>query len=177
MSSIRLLVMCLAAVFCASCKSLHTVEGDYRFADHPGYGLVVISTRIDNRCATAGFKSGALEFSSTDGKKTGLFLLDNTFIERDFQNPPGYFFVRSLPQGEYRILGLSFHGYRSSNEIGRTFTVASEKTTYLGEFSVEVPNCKRFTYRVTDMWERDEQLLKKRVRIQPEEQVQKQVLR
>jgi len=123
------------------------------------------------------FSSGSLDFRSADGKTSGLFLLDNTFLAKDFQNPPGYFFVRSLPQGEYRILKLSFHGYKSNSEIGSTFTVAAGQTTYLGEVFVGVPNCQGFAYRVVDMWSRDEQLLKKRVRNLATEQVKKQVLR
>jgi hypothetical protein len=177
LKSPRLFFMCLVAALCTSCKSIHTIEGEYRFADHPGHGLVVISTRIDNRCESTVFSSGSLDFRSTDGKTSGLFLLDNPFIDKDFQSPPGYFFVRSLPQGEYRILKLSFPGYKSKSEIGSTFTVSEGETTYLGEVFVDVPNCQRFTYRLANMWSRDEQFLKNRIRNLSTERVKKQVLR
>jgi hypothetical protein len=123
------------------------------------------------------FSSGALEFRSADGKTSGLLQLDNTFLAKDFQNPPGYFSVRPLPQGEYRIHKLTFHGYKSNSEIGSRFTVVAGEATYLGEVFVDVPTCKGFAYRVADMWSRDEQLLRKKVRNLATEQVRKQVLR
>ncbi|HRE17991.1 MAG TPA: hypothetical protein PLW86_13150 [Rhodocyclaceae bacterium] len=169
------LLLLFASLLATSCKSIHTIDGEYRFSD--GYGLVAISTRIDNRCAMTLFSSGAINFYALNGNRTsGLFLLDNSLVQRDFENPPGYFFVRSLPEGDYRLSNISFHGYISRKPLDIPFSVTAGKTKYLGEFSVDVPNCNGFNYRVTDQWERDQNIFRTRVTNLPPASVEKQIL-
>jgi hypothetical protein len=163
----------VSLLFC-SCRSMHTVEGEYRFEQNPGKGLVVISTRIDSNCGV--IKGGTIEFQAISSGEKSLFLLDNPFIGNDFTNPPGYFWVRSLPAGDYRLARVTIAQTASVNPLNMVFSVREGKAVYLGEFNIRVPDCKGFTYRIKDEWERDARLLSERIKNLRAEDLQKDLL-
>lgn len=130
-------------------------------------GVIVVSTRTDDQCRGKA-NSSQLIFSgepSTKVKYAQLFL-ENTFMKKDFKNPPGYLIVLKLPAGKYQITKLTKTGARQGNvsleKYKMGFTVSAGKISYLGEIHGDIPDCGSFKVSVKDEHVRDGKLLEER---------------
>jgi hypothetical protein len=153
------LIALSAALMSAGCKSIHTAPANFDFKATPDVGLAIISTRIDSRCNTV-VAGAAIEYRSEVDGSIGVILMDNSFVQRDFEDPPGYLFAKPLKPGMYVLGKLTIPNRRAVHPLGLDFTVQQGRATYLGEFSIQVPDCTSFRYSVANQWERDAAMIR-----------------
>jgi hypothetical protein len=160
------------ALLGTSCRGMLEVHDHYRFEEHPGKGLVVVSTRISSECGN----DASVDFESDKGDP-GTFLFQNGLVAPDFTDPPGFFWVMQLPPGRYKLKRLRLGSkYSSRSPIDAVFTVKEGQTFYLGELQMQVVGCSRFDFRVVDRWDRDEGLFAKKMKNVTAASVAKQIL-
>lgn len=154
------------------------------FALEPGSseGLVVISTRGEDACHPGSTLSSAavMLVSEADGSRVPL-LLKNMWVKPDFENPPGYLYVKSLPQGRYFLGKANYSstraGLSSKRDLDIPFTVEAGKAYYLGELTISfLPNCGDLKVTVRNQRERDLDLFAKRMKNVRPDQVVDQIL-
>lgn len=175
MRTIRILLSCLLlGIFltnisgCAS--ALHSVPSDFKFDDQSNYGLVIASTKW--------LDPGDRNFDAYVRKYPGFhvhtpFLVRNTFLKRDFENPPGYFYIKKFEAGSYHIYHPEL---MTVSEIH--FDVKPGEIVYIGELEFRpVFDCGDGPKRndcvggyinavvpsVKNRWERDKELTKQRL--------------
>lgn len=158
---LAVLIALSVAVMTVGCKSIHTAPANFDFKATPEVGLAIISTRIDSRC-NAVFAGAAIEYRSEVDGSTDLILMDNSFIQRDFEHPPGYLFAKPLKPGRYVLGKLSIPNRRAVHPLGLDFTVQAGRATYLGQFEIQVPGCTNFKYAISNQWERDAALIRRK---------------
>lgn len=153
------------------------------FALQPGSdtGLVVLSTRLIDDCAQVlapGERMAAinLNYLGTNGKGAGFFILKNFLMSNDFKNPDGYFYIRDLPAGSYKLYGFERAGVsfdRSHGDFDKplTFQVKAGAVRYLGEVTVHIGKCEdkmkiaqRAVFEVSDQRQRDAALFDARMK-------------
>jgi hypothetical protein len=162
-----LLVLAALSGGCAS--SSHSVSSGYSLEKNPEKGLVVYSTRLDDRC-DAKMKTSMLraEGLTKAGKRVQqMMLVSNPYLKPDLSDPPGYFFAQAWPAGEYRLERFVFSstkGGGESKEFNVYFTVEPGVVQYLGEFYVEMPNCYLYRLKVNDESEHAARLLAERLK-------------
>lgn len=158
------LFLSLALVGCG----MAPIKGNYNFAEHPGKGLVVFSTRMSagNVCPLEKV-TGDLIFAASPGKGSDdlhFFALQvprperkvSTFSEMSGDeertvpaDPPTLFAVQELPAGRYvldsmRVL-LPEHtraSYINKDPIPASFTVNEGEVVYLGELGVTLTGAR-----------------------------------
>ncbi|KPJ91386.1 MAG: hypothetical protein AMS18_08800 [Gemmatimonas sp. SG8_17] len=148
------------------------VSADFEFTPDDSHGLMVVSTRWISPTKRPGFGPHVRRnpARNLDEKMGTVLNVHNAFIEPDFTNPPGYFYVMKFKPGTYEII---------SNELKENlrFEVEAGKAVYIGELEFrQVLGCLDFNakgcvpdvyshvvYTVRDEWERDEPLLRKRL--------------
>ena len=152
------------------------VSADYKFEPNDSHGIIVVSTRWVSSTKRPGFAPhiNRIPARNLDEKMGTVLNVHNAFIEADFQNPPGYFYVMKFDAGTYEI---------SSNEVKKNirFEVTPGKVTYIGELEFSnvlgcldynvkgcEPNIYSYVvYKIRNEWPRDEQLLRKRLKHYP----------
>lgn len=172
------LYRCAALLFVvlAGCANPFMIKSDYTFAEHPGEGVIVFSTRWAYECPNVLLMpppvSQTLFYTGNDSR-FGVYLY-HSGIKRDFENPPGYIFALPHKAGAYRFNGISFsRGGKLFKSPTPTFAfqVREGKITYLGEITIRVSECHykpswgeaRFDIAVSNQWGRDRQLLTQRM--------------
>ncbi|WPB75090.1 hypothetical protein KYC5002_39600 [Archangium violaceum] len=148
-----------------------TIKGTYDFAKHPGMGLVVLSTSLDNpeACRLWPEPLGNLFFRSAtvdeNGKPYRLrYLLSGGAPE---------FFVKEVPAGYYRLesLNISMFGGAAWTDapVPHSFSVEAGEVVYLGELTITLDgyisgqNCPITNYKtlLKNQWERDRKWFKR----------------
>lgn len=164
----RLITILVSLAMLSGCASNLRVDENYSFDARSNDGIVVASTRTDDKCR--GFANSAtLQFegdSTTKVTKDGFFL-ENTFLGNDFDNPPGYFQVKKLPAGKYSFTYLHktgvMEGILSLREYNMSFVVKPGKIQYLGEIHGNIPDCSTIKLKVVDQRKRDRKLFDERM--------------
>ncbi len=143
MHYVRVLLLLLLVSGCAS--TTQGVDSGHRLNAASGNGLIAIAARMTDHCGKI-LNSYSLEFRQVqDGNYIGSFQLHNMLIKSDYENPDGYFYTRELPGGEYMIIGIADNaGGRFGGFIKPAvkFNVAPGKAQYLGEVTLDLPECK-----------------------------------
>ncbi|QKT03300.1 hypothetical protein HUS23_05515 [Ectothiorhodospiraceae bacterium 2226] len=160
------LLLCATGLVTGCSTTAHSVSADYRFQAGGTKGLAVYSTRLEDHCG-AGITTTMLSVEGIAAQRRvrDQFIVSNAFIKRDFEDPPGYFFVQELAAGDYRVSQLEVYSSRGGGtaQLDRHFTLAPGAVHYLGEFYVTRPDCSRYRFEVNDEWARDQALLFERV--------------
>lgn len=179
----RLFVATLFVLGFTGCSgSRQVVDANYTFADQPEQGLIIASTRLIHDCAGGALPSATLVYvdESFSNSKWGELPINSPFLESDFENPPGHFFVKELPAGPHQLKHLGVHlGKAMTKSLRIPFKVEPGKAIYLGELNVVFTNCDAFPsveLRVKDAWERDSQLYQKQMKNLRSEDVVKQLI-
>lgn len=173
---IKRLLALFAAFFLASgCTGFATVNPEYRLAEHRGIGLIAVAVRTNNdRCTD----NESLIFHSLDDKnRHGQLLLLNLAMAKDFENPPGFFYIYPLKAGNYRFESVKAKRFGLAENLDLPFQVAEGKIIYLGEIFVDHQTCTRFTIRTSDQWQRDSKLFRERLKHHRLEEVEKQIIK
>ena len=155
--------LALAAVVLSGCQSLYNAPKDFDPKESAGLGLVVLSSRLDDKnCSVgAGIVSSVALRSEETGEKTSL-VLHSTFWQPEFSDPPGSILAYALKPGYYVMGQLHMAKFTSVHPLGLGFTVREGQVVYLGEFATKVLDCKRFAFNLSDQWNRDGPAIKNR---------------
>ena len=164
----RLIFLLITLAILSGCASNLRVDENYSFGANTNEGIVVASTRTLDKCR--GYANSAiLHFEGGPGtnvSKDGFFL-ENTFMSNDFENPPGYFQVKTLPAGKYTFTYLHktgvMEGIISLKHKNMSFVVKPGKIQYLGEIHGNIPDCKTLQINVLDQRKRDRKLFDQRM--------------
>lgn len=167
---------------CASTS--HSVGEDYQFSPESKEGLIIISTRLDDRCDPDGkLVSSTLSVRSENSGifAEGTLLMKNPLIAADFEAPVGYFFVKRLPVGKYYVdrfeySSLKATGLVSDRSLEIPFAVAAGRAYYLGEVTVIMIHCAGFDVKVADQRRRDLALFSQRMKNISVSDVEPQIL-
>lgn len=96
------------------------------------------------------------------------FMLENSFMSNDFENPPGYFQMIKLPAGKYTFTTLNKTGVMEGNlslqRFNMSFTVIPGKVHYLGEIHGDIPDCNTVKISIKDERKRDGKLFDKKMK-------------
>jgi hypothetical protein len=109
----RLFLAALAALLGTACGGIsHTVKEDYRLAEHPKQGLVLVSTRFSTDCKNGENPSAVLEYENLAYThiRQDVIPVNDLHSPHDFQAPPGHFSVKALNAGPYQFRRLQI-GY------------------------------------------------------------------
>ena len=172
------------AIFLLGCSSAtHSVRSDYTLGSTPGEGLFAFSTRFVFTCplpALAPWIVNPVLAFEGEGPRL-IAILHNPFITHDFENPPGYFYVRKNEAGDYKVTEVSFsHSLRryETERLEAPFKIRTGKAVYLGEITVKVSECDagagsaKLKVTVANQWGRDRKLFEQRMpKVSPDEAV------
>jgi hypothetical protein len=108
----------------------------------------------------------------------GLIPLTGLADKRDFQNPPGYLLVREVRSGGHYFRYLITNAFRTQLQRPISFPVEEGKAIYLGEIHLSYFNCQgngpSVTIQTRDEWERDRQVLQKKLpNVRPEDVIKR----
>ena len=150
--------------FLYGCSSNLTIDENYIFGAKNNDGIVVLSTRTNDKCRGIS-NSSTINFSGK--QKSDAFFLENSFLSNDFNNPPGYFQIKVLPPGRYTFTSLYKTGVMQGSlnlaQYKTSFTVKSGKIQYLGELHANIPDCNTAQLEVKDQRKRDRKIFDKRM--------------
>jgi len=166
----------------SGCASNLRIDENYSFGARSNEGIVVASTRTDDKCR--GFSNHSLlyfESKPATSAPRDSFFLENTFLGNDFDNPPGYFQIKKLPAGKYTFTSLYktgvMEGSLSLREYNMSFVVKPGKIHYLGELHANIPDCNTVQLKVIDQRRRDRKLFDERMKQLKSSAFQYQILR
>lgn len=174
---VQLLFILAFSLFMYGCgtTSMNVLQ-DYKLKPDDNKGLVIIST---SWISAAPFEKVAFmpglskTVTNNINEAMGNILnVNNTFIEHDFTDPPGYFYIMELEAGSYEV----FHKTMMVNSI--RFDVIPGEIVYIGglEFRyilgcMQTPGtgCEPDKYNyvvpaVTNQWDRDKALMQQRLK-------------
>lgn len=158
--SVRLL---LAGVLLAlTLQGCATAPSRYAFKPGGDEGVVVLSARSADNCGGS-MVSAIFSFEGLVGNdiERGFFLFSNALTKPEFADPPGYFHVRPLKAGLYRLTTFqrtSTAGVIQSEDWDVRFRVQPGKVVYLGELVASFDDCRRVAIAVNDERRRDSAL-------------------
>lgn len=167
---LSILFMIFYVLIITGCSSLptHSIDGDYQFKQDKG--LLVISLANDYKCKPKPY--GLNVFISSPDEKLSFAMV--SFVKSvDFNSPDGYFYVREMNPGPYKINQFMIldsgnlldnnkpMDYQWPNNSVATFNIAAGKATYVGQYIIsdDCGNKDWFTQRVSNEWERDKGIL------------------
>ncbi len=144
------------------------VSEDFTFEPGADQGIIVLSTRIDDRCGgNINTDSISFEGLTHDGVQRGLFTLVSPAVPQDFADPPGTFIAWKLKAGQYRMVQFlktsTLGTFQSNKELDMLFDVVAGKIRYLGEVYIILPNCSRLSIRINDQRQRDGAMFDKKL--------------
>ena len=149
------------------CGSHLRVNKNFTFDNNVNEGMVVLSARSEDNCR--GISNSVVLMFRESSSRTEMdgFFLENTFLSKDFENPPGCFLVKTLPAGTYTFTRLAktgvMQGAADIEHHDLTFTVIPEKIQYSGEIQANIASCSAVEILVKDMQDRDKNLLDQRM--------------
>jgi hypothetical protein len=164
----RLITLTLAVLMLGGCAATR-ISDDYAFEPGTDEALLVASTRIDDKCGGS-MSTVVLAYETLvkNDVETGGFVFTNPLLTHDFTNPPGYFDIRRVKAGEYRLTKLtktSMAGRRDGQrDLNIQFRVDPGRIYYLGEMYVDMPDCSSFSLRFNDQRQRDGALFDRRMK-------------
>ncbi|WP_164002280.1 hypothetical protein [Pyxidicoccus caerfyrddinensis] len=196
---LRLLALgLLSSLALAGCRTA-SIKGDYNFADHPGKGLVVFSTRMVGYDACPygpmkgllGFRTPApnsltleMQAPRPERKVTNPADGDDVILPAD---PPTRFAVQEVPAGQYVLNSLivTMTGYPASPQAVSLplawFDLKEGEVVYLGELGLKVSGRQcvfgSAAFRVRDEWERDQPQFKAAIHNISPDAVKKRLLK
>lgn len=144
------------------------VSEDFTFEPGADHGIIVLSTRIDDRCG-GNINTARINFEglTDDGVQRGMFVLVSPAVPQDFTNPPGSFIAWKLKAGQYRLIEFTkisiLGSFRSNKELDMLFNVVPGRISYLGEIYLTLPDCSKFSIRVNDQRQRDSAMFDKKM--------------
>ena len=159
----KLITLLTCLTILSGCSSFK-VSDDFAFGPNSREGIIVVSTRSDDKCR--GFSnSSSITFTGKE-KPFGLFL-ENSFIPNDFNNPPGYFNIQKVAAGTYKLQSLHKTGVMTGildlSKYNISVVIKPGKIHYLGELHVDVPDCNSVKLKVKDHRVRDKKLFDKKM--------------
>lgn len=152
-----LLAGVLFALILQGCAT--TPPTSYAFKPGGNEGVVVLSARSADNCG-GGMVSATFGYEGLVGNdiERGFFLFSNSLTKPEFADPPGYFHVRPLKAGLYRLTTFqrtSTAGTIQSEDWDVRFRVQPGKVVYLGELVASFDGCRRVAITVNDERQRD----------------------
>lgn len=164
-----LLPLLLLVGGCSTASQNPGVGDNYSFSQEKDEGLVVISTSYTNDNCTGLLPPVVTTyFYSTSGSNfSRQIAINNPLIINDFENPPGYFFVLNVPAGSYRFASLEMLAgstkYSGQLPNFSPFSVAAGQVVYIGQLTINIPDCSKFRTTFEDHTKRDRAMFEKRV--------------
>jgi hypothetical protein len=184
---LRLFEVALAVLMCTGCASTrdsarYDADADYRPAEHPGKGLVIVSTRLSTDCRKGENPSARLWYRDSPfvQRPTSVIPVNDPVVEQAFQAPPGHFSVKELFEGKYQVQQLEIRRTpHITKDTEIPFEVETGKAVYLGEIHVKLTHCDSIpviTTVVSDQWERDSKLFEQKMKNVRADEVVKRLL-
>lgn len=165
----QIITLFAALSLLSGCAGGLKVSDDYTFGAKGNEGIIVASTRTDDKCR--GFSNSSsigFQGDASTGNKAAGFFLENSFMKNDFNNPPGYFQMIKLPAGTYTFNRLYKTGVMEGSlpldQFKISFTVKPGKVHYLGEIHGDIPDCNTVVMTVKDQRKRDGMLFDKKMK-------------
>lgn len=165
---------------CSTTSSGHGVDDEFSFAKNPNEGLFAFSLRWDRKCEKSNFLLPVTaQLFIEGGKHFEQVVVENPFLGEDFENPPGFLYVRSSTPGKRKIdevtLTMDHRKYNIPFKPVK-FNIFKGKMNYLGELYIKAENCRDkiirnmafpsadSTIKITNQWKRDRKMIAERLK-------------